>query len=110
MGGSAKLERFVDVAIPSWKKGPHFSVIQREFFQIEGAVYFVHFIEADRSSPVIQGGDNGVFHGFFAAHSEDYLFELQRRVSQPALPDQTPFLLVSPTCRFSQQNSLVYLT
>jgi hypothetical protein len=55
----------------------------------------VHFVEANRSSPVIQGCDDGVFHSFFAAHSEDYLFELQGGISQPALPDQTPFLLVS---------------
>lgn len=42
-------------------------------------MYFVHFKETDRSSPVIQGCDHGVFHGVLAAHSEDCLFEFQRR-------------------------------
>lgn len=81
VGDRDRLERFVDVARPLWKEGPHFSLVQRQFFQIERPVYFVHLIEAHRSSPAIQGGDDGVFHGLFAAHSEDYLFELQRGVS-----------------------------
>ncbi len=68
-----------------------------------------HFIEAHGSAPAIQGGDDGIFHCLGATHPEDDLFELERGILQTSLSDQTPFLLVPPTRRFSQQNCLVDL-
>src|ERR1043166_1135801 len=74
------LERFMGIARASRKVSPHFPFFERAFLQIESPTNLAHFVKANTSFPVVQSADDSVFERLFAAHSEDYLFKLKRRI------------------------------